>query len=253
MQSSSLSYDNTASLGAAPACVSCWGAQLHGGATCMPRFVPGKHNFKNKFCDNCKDSIMVPVDRICAVTAEQAACFINKRSEGFWNRAPESMGSGQYRIINNTAGSLGPWLVLFREQPPPFDWSATSRSNPCQTMLRTHTHLTLARPAFPETWITEDGCVRLCVAKGTLVPAKTLRCGHPQVTKPCCAQLTLLLYPYLLPTTYHPHFHLHSHLNLPHTPHTHTLPHTNLPHRNTSPRFPSPFPSDPLPPPPPSP
>ena len=35
--------------------------------------------------------------------------------------------------------------------------------------------------------------MRLCVAKGTLVPAKTLRCGRPQATKPCCAQLTLSL------------------------------------------------------------
>ena len=128
LQSSSPLCDNAASLGEAPECVSCWGAQLYGGATCVPQFVPGKHNFKHKFCGNCKESIMVPVDRICALTAELAACFINKRSEGFWNRAPESMGGGQYRILNNTAGSLGPWLVLFREHPPPFDWSAT-RSN----------------------------------------------------------------------------------------------------------------------------
>ena len=36
---------------------------------------------------------------------------------------------------------------------------------------------------MPEHWATEgDGYLRLCVAKGTLVPAKTLRCGHPQAT-----------------------------------------------------------------------
>ena len=33
---------------------------------------------------------------------------------------------------------------------------------------------------MPDHWITDDGCVRLCVAKGTLVPSKTLRCGHSQ-------------------------------------------------------------------------
>ena len=111
-----------------PECASCWGAQINGGATCI-QFVPGKHNFKNKFCDSCKDCIMVPRNRVCALTAELAACFVNKRSEGFWNHAPANMGGGQYRILNNTAGSFGPWLALFRDQPPPFDWQPTSRSN----------------------------------------------------------------------------------------------------------------------------
>jgi len=50
--------------------------------------------------------------------------------------------------------------------------------------------LTFARPAVPDHWATEDGYMRLCVAKGTLVPAKTLRCGQPQATKPCCPQIT---------------------------------------------------------------
>jgi len=115
--------------GEALECGTCWGAHLNGGATCKPQFVPGKLHFKNKFCDNCKDSIIVPTSRICVLSTELAACFVNKRSEGFWNRAPESMGSGQYRIINNTAGCIGPRLALFRDQPPPCDWSATSRSN----------------------------------------------------------------------------------------------------------------------------
>jgi hypothetical protein len=30
----------------------------------------------------------------------------------------------------------------------------------------------------PEHWVTDNGYVHLCVAKGTLVPAKTLRAGH---------------------------------------------------------------------------
>ena len=38
---------------------------------------------------------------------------------------------------------------------------------------------------MPEDWVTDDGCVRLCVAKGTLVPAKTLRCSKsPQASTP---------------------------------------------------------------------
>ena len=97
--------------------------------------------------------------QVCALTSELVACFVNRRSEGFWNHAPASLGGGQYRILNNTAGCIGPWLALFREQPPQLHW-----------------------PAVPEHWVTDDGYVRLCVAKGTLVPAKTLRCGQPQAS-----------------------------------------------------------------------
>eukprot|EP00964_Phaeocystis_antarctica_P117446 scaffold81285_cov63-Phaeocystis_antarctica.AAC.2 len=107
----------------------CWGAQLqlNCGAGCTPDFLPGKLHFKSKFCDNCRDSILVPQDRVRALSAELAACFVNKRSEGFWNSAPKSMGGGQYRILNNTAGSIGPWIALFRDQPPNFNWHAASR------------------------------------------------------------------------------------------------------------------------------
>ena len=113
-----------------PECASCWGAQLNGGANCSSDFVPGKLHFKNKFCNNCKDGILMPLAQVRALSNELAACFANKRSEGFWNNAPKSMGGGQYRILNNTAGSIGPRLALFREQPPPFQWQAISRSNP---------------------------------------------------------------------------------------------------------------------------
>ena len=61
-------------------------------------------------------------------TSEQAECFVNNRRNGFWNQATASMGGGQYRIINNTAGSVGPRLALFRDQPPAFNWRAASRS-----------------------------------------------------------------------------------------------------------------------------
>jgi hypothetical protein len=42
--------------------------------------------------------------------------------------ASDYPGGGQYRIINNTAGSVGPRLALFRDQPPAFNWRAASRS-----------------------------------------------------------------------------------------------------------------------------
>jgi hypothetical protein len=100
----------------------CWGAELHGGVNCPPDFVPGKLHFKNKFCDNCRNAIMLPLAQLRALSEEQAACVVNKRSEGFWNHAPANMGGGQYRIVNNTAGCIGPWLALFREPPPNILW-----------------------------------------------------------------------------------------------------------------------------------
>ena len=123
---------NSEDVGAAPPqlnATACWGAQLNGGALCLPNFVPGKLHFKNNFCDSCRDSIIVPLAYVCALTPEQAECFVNKLSKGFWNHAPASMGGGQYRIINNTAGCIGPRLAVFREQPPKLRWPAPSRSN----------------------------------------------------------------------------------------------------------------------------
>ena len=46
----------------------------------MPNFVPGKLHFKNKFCANCKEGILVPLAQVRAITAEQAAYFINRFS-----------------------------------------------------------------------------------------------------------------------------------------------------------------------------
>ena len=123
-----------------PQYAACWGAELHGGAGCLPHFVPGKLHFKNNFCDNCRDRyrdcIMVPLAQVCALSAEQAACFVNKRSKGFWNYAPASMGGGQYRIINNARDCVSPRLALFREQPPQLPWSAPSISLPRRSSPR---------------------------------------------------------------------------------------------------------------------
>ena len=139
-------------------CSGCWGAPFSG--VCPPHFVPGKLHFKNKFCDSCRSLILVPLTHTRALSREQAACFVNKRTEGFWNIAPANIGGGAYRVVNNTAGCVGPWLVLFREPAPPD--------------IRTS--------VIPERWATDDGYLRLSVAKGTLVPVQSLRCGQPQAS-----------------------------------------------------------------------
>jgi len=142
-----------------PTCetTSCWGALLTGGAQCTPGFELGKLHFKNKYCDNCRESILVPIEQIRALTPELMAGVSNRRSEGFWNVAPASMGGGMYRIVNNTATCTGPWLAIFQNVPPPLSWLP-----------------------IPQQWMVGSTHVRLCVAKGTLVPAASLRSGHPQ-------------------------------------------------------------------------
>ena len=66
---------------------------------------------------------MVPLSQIRALTTEQTQHASNRRSEGFWNVAPASMGGGLYRIVNNTATCTGPWLAIFRDAPPDLEWA----------------------------------------------------------------------------------------------------------------------------------
>ena len=109
----------------------------------------------------CRQCIMVPLSQIRALSPEQMQHASNQRSEGFWNQAPASMGCGPYRIVNNTSTCIGPWLAIFRDTADP------DQLGPRWLPISTN-------------WIVE-GSVRLCVAKGTLVPASMLRSGHPQV------------------------------------------------------------------------
>jgi hypothetical protein len=97
---------------------------------------------------------------------------------------------------------------------------------------------------MPEHWATEDdGYLRLCVAKGTLVPAKTLRCGHPQASRTLDLLVSLCLNPNSNTRTHtrtpRPRTRL-SPLPLPHT-HTHTPPMPQPPSPSTL----SPQPSQP--------
>ena len=100
------------------ACTTCWGAMLTRGRTCTPGFQMGKFHFKNKFCDACKSEILVSLTQVRALSEAQMELASNKKSEGFWNVAPASMGGGLHRIVNNTNTCPRPWLVIFRDAPP---------------------------------------------------------------------------------------------------------------------------------------
>ena len=120
-KSHALPRSSSPSLELGEVATSCWGALL-GGVECTPGFVPGKLHFKNKFCTSCKEGILVPLAQVRALRDDQAAYFINRFSKGFWNNAPASMGGGQYRILNNTAGCVPPLMAVFSGQPPSLDW-----------------------------------------------------------------------------------------------------------------------------------
>lgn len=133
---------------------SCWGVYLKGsGVGCTPGFRQGKGHFKNKFCSRCQTQpLPVPLDRVRALDPAQASTS-NRRSEGFWNESDE----GCFRVVNNTAACIEPPIAIYREAAP-VEARAEWRS-------------------VPEQWI-EEGCVKFCVAKGTLVPVASLRGGH---------------------------------------------------------------------------
>jgi len=92
---------------------------------------------------------MIPLERLKVLTQLPS----NKRSEGFWNEGPE----GCFRVVNNTSACIPPALAIYRSNPP-----LEARDT---------------WAAVPPKWI-ENGCVRFCVAKGTLVPAASLRGGN---------------------------------------------------------------------------
>ena len=138
----------------------CWGVQIQNKDThdCTPRFSPGRRHFKSKFCAVCRKRVLVSETRVRALTKAQENLFYNTRAIGVWSTAPTTLGNGNYRIINNTAGCRPPSLVLFEDHPPDLPWHP-----------------------MPNDWRSLDGLVELCVAKGTLVPSASIH------ARPLCA------------------------------------------------------------------
>lgn len=132
----------------------CWGAELTGDSSrCTPGFLLGHAHFKNKFCAACRQSILVPVERVRALTSELQPMFSNTLRAGFWKTASPFIGGGLVRVVNNTHACEGPYLALYKEPPPEHAWGE-----------------------LPAGWVV-DGQVQLTVAKGTLVPVAAL--WHP--------------------------------------------------------------------------
>ena len=72
----------------------CWGCLLNG-AQRLPILAPDQLSAAEcQICERCCDGILVPLARVRALSAEQAASLAGKRSDGFWNHAPSGMGGG---------------------------------------------------------------------------------------------------------------------------------------------------------------
>jgi len=145
----------------------CWGAQLQGTDTrrCASGHVKGNRHFKTKFCANCKALMRVPLDRVRSLSATQAATFVNNHSGGIWTLAASKYGGFRFRVVNNTHGCQLPMLIVF-EDPLPNDDGAWLE--------------------VPASLQEDDGCVHLCVSKGTAVPVRHLGRLHykPESTSP---------------------------------------------------------------------
>lgn len=147
---------------------SCWGSYIQDGNAhdCVPRFRPGKRHFKTKFCDTCRKRMVVPANRVRAISEVQEELFHNARSTGVWSTMPGTLGTGRFRIINNTAGCVRPSLILFEDTAPDLGW-----------------------PAIPMEWQSPLGLIELCVGKGTLVPFESLKARSPRTTPVLCEVL----------------------------------------------------------------
>ena len=98
--------------------------------------------------------MVVSSARVRALSEEHAVVFANNHSGGLWTKASEY--GVRYRVVNNTNGCLLPVLVIFEEDAP--HWFDSMD--------------------MPKRLQSDDGYMRLCVSKGTLVPVQHVRVQH---------------------------------------------------------------------------
>ena len=128
----------------------CWVSNLKDDVSkCTPGFRPGHGSFMNKFCLACRSSaIIISAEHIRVLTPELEEVFRNTRSSGFWSITSTYT---QFRVINNTVGSRGPPLVIFRGRPP-----------------------AIASESLPAELVTWQGQALLLLTKGSFVPQSSL-------------------------------------------------------------------------------
>jgi hypothetical protein len=114
----------------------------------------GARHFKTKFCAECKATMIVSSARVRALSDELAEVFVNNHSGGLWTKASFAYREEvRYRVVNNTNGCLLPVLIIFEQEAP--HWFESIE--------------------MPKQLQSDDGYMRLCVSKGTLVPMQHMR------------------------------------------------------------------------------
>jgi hypothetical protein len=101
----------------------------------------------------------VPKERVRALSASMAIRLKNHRTGGMWSDASKQGGGHfRFRVINNTYECSWPLLVVFEDEPPEhLEWMDV-----------------------PPDLQSDDGSVRLCISKGTLVPAQHVRASRSE-------------------------------------------------------------------------
>ena len=103
----------------------CWGAHVQlTTSKCSLGFETGKAHFKNKFCAACRAGIDIPATRVRALTPQLGRALTGSLSLhiGYWKPAPPALGGGFMRVVNNTKQCVGPWLVIYQDEPPNLAW-----------------------------------------------------------------------------------------------------------------------------------
>ena len=127
--------------------------------------------FASKFCEECRERVVVSASRVRALTDDLAPRFCNRRSHGIWNSDAANVAQGRYRVLNNTRGCTPPALVLFESEAPS---SATLTD-------------------VPSKWLSDQGSVLFTVSRGTLVPLVNPDMRHlPEKEAPTLSDVLVL-------------------------------------------------------------
>ena len=96
----------------------CWGQELAGGGT-HAKAEPLSAAFRQRFCAACqRDGLLIPASRVRVHNPLESAAPSNQHGGGVWNTAEGGAPSPPWpahRVVNQTAGCVGPKLVLLRD------------------------------------------------------------------------------------------------------------------------------------------
>jgi hypothetical protein len=161
----------------------CWGQLLFGSIDCDVSDLSDRRHLQNRFCLKCRtDGIRIPAERVRVLPPELDTGIANSAA-GLWLR--HKSGTLPYcRVVNQTFQCSGPRLVVYctpilslllppAEQPSTSSGTASGHGQP-KEQLPHNPWLPAEWPRAPAEMIGVDGCVRLVVAKGTLVPPVAL-------------------------------------------------------------------------------